>query len=480
MNLLLLPDELLLNIGEQITSESDLNNFHQVNRRFYRMFDEYRYKYNAKYHDGHALYWAGRYGNATTARKSAMAGTSLHPRPWPFTWEGLRGRCDNPLIEKYLKRPLYSNWVDCPLTHAVWWNQPEVTRLLLELRAYPDPTGAPPHRISLPDKLIHQTSLRVPSALQELLEHGVNIDVTGTYSSFHDQTALLRASRYGFLETVELLLKYGADPDKSRESGSGPLHWAARFDFLDIMERLLDAGADINAQMRVIRDTPILHAARNHAYDSVGFLVERGADVNLAGAENHTPLYYVTRSGSPELMEKLLRHGARPDITCLFKALSNWERDDHYKRAKPLLEYGLDPNTPMQTTKGPKFLFPWVFQQWWLDDSVIELLLEHGLDPNLTSPGSYPSLLTVATGEFGYAVPRLMLEHGADPNVANRDGATPLLVAAANRHPKLVEMLLPYGADPNIALRGKSLLDWATKRGRGDIIELLAQNSREQ
>lgn len=123
MSLLLLPDELLLNIGEHITSESDLNNFHQVNRRLYHMFDEYLYIYDAKYHDGLALFWAIRYGNVTVVRKSVMAGTSLHPRPWPFTWVGGR-LSDHSPINKYTRG--YGLWrISDPLTQAVHWNSPK-------------------------------------------------------------------------------------------------------------------------------------------------------------------------------------------------------------------------------------------------------------------------------------------------------------------------------------------------------------------
>lgn len=460
MNFLLLPDELLLNMGEHITSESDLNNFHQVNRRLYRIFDEYRYIYNAKYHDGHALFWAVRYGNVTVVRKSVMAGTSLHPRPWPFTW--VDGELDDHLpIKKYIKTR-YPRVINDPLTQAVRWNQPEVTKTLFELGAYGDWT---------PDKLVREADLETPSALKELLEHGVNPDYRKSYVA-DDRTALFIAAHYGYSRTAELLLKHGADTEKTRYAGSRPLHWAARFNHLDIIELLLDSGADINPQMNIYRETPINSAAKHGAFDAVDLLIERGADANVIGPENRTVLSHVARRGSTDLMEKLLRHGARPDTACLFKALFTRERDDHYKRAKLLLEYGVNPNIPYHGLGGPKLLFPWVFRPR-LGRPVVELLLEHGLDPNLTSPGRNPPLVTVASGKYGYGVVRLMLEHGADPNVANQGGGTPLVIAAANGHLELVEMLLHYGADPNIAVRGQNLLDWAIKRGRGDIAQLL-------
>ena len=467
MNLLLLPDELLLNIGEQITSESDLNNFHQVNRRLYHMFHEYLYIYDAKYHDGLALFSAIRHGNVNVVRKSVMAGTSLDPRPWPFTWVETCLSGHSP-IKKYIRG--YCPWrISDPLTQAVRWNQPEVTKTLLEFRAYQNWPG------SL-HELIYE-AVKTPSALKELLEHGVDPNRTHRCMyKYCDQTALLVAARHGYLEAAKVLLEYGADIEKTRDDEPArirPLHWAARAGHPGVVKLLLDAGAEINPPMTLFRDIPILQAAKHGAFDVVDLLIDRDADFNFVGPENRTVLFYVARRGSTKLMEKLLRHGARPNTACLFEVLFTRERDDHYERAKLLLEYGLDPNIPYPALKGPKFLFPWLFRPLWLGTSVVKLLLEHGLDPNLTSPGSIPPLVTVASGKYGYRVVRLMLEHGADPNVGNPEGGTPLLIAAANEHLELVEMLLHYGADPNIAVRGQSLLGWAIKRGRDDIAQLL-------
>lgn len=473
MGILDLPDELLLSIGEYVTSESDLNSLHQVNHRLYRIFDEYRYKYNAKHHEGHALYWAARYGNATAARKSVIAGTSLDPRPWPFTWLREYPFDRHPSIKEH-NRGAY--WVEDPLTQTIMWNQPAVTKTLLELGAYQKSMSV--NSAGQPERLILWAAARnCVAALKELLRHGVDVNTKKEPPT--ERTALIVAARRGNLETVEALLEHGADteaPDMS--TGWRPLHWAARLGHLSVVKLLLDSGAEIDAQMSRSLDTTILLAAKHYEFDALEILLDRGANLDLAGKDNRTVLFHVIRKGSEELMKTLLCKGARPDITCLFEALSDWERDDHYERAKLLLEYGADPNMPIHTPKGPKYLLPWVLRQWYLNVSVIELLLEYGVDVNITGSGYFPPLLSVVFGEYSLTAARKLLDHGADVNASNEKGETPLLICAAKGNVDIAELLLNHGADPNINVKGQNLLARAAKWGRRDIVELL--NTRER
>lgn len=468
MSLLYLPDELLLSIGEHVISEHDLNSFHQANRRLYLVFDEYRYKYNAKHHEGHALYWAARHGNATAARKSVIAGTSLNPRPWPFTWLREYPFDRHPSIEKYNGGPY---WVEDPLTQTVMWNKPEVTKTLLELGAYQKSMDV--NSAGQPERLILWAAGRnCAASLKELLSHGVDVNTRGDSST--GRTALLVAARRGNLETVEALLQHGADTElQDMLTGWRPLHWAARLGHFSVLGLLLGSGAEIDARMSFSLDTPILLAAKHCEFDAMNMLLDRGANVDFVGIDNRTVLFHVVRKGSTELIKRVLCKGVRPDITCLFEALSNWERDDHYERAKLLLEHGASPNIPLNTPKGPKFLLPWVIRQWYLNVGVTELLLEYGVDVNTTGPGRFTPLLSVVFDEPAFKMAQLLLDHGADPNAANEKGVTPLVICAGKGNVDVSKLLLKHGADPNVDVKGQTLLARAAKWGRGDIVELL-------
>jgi ankyrin repeat protein len=74
---------------------------------------------------------------------------------------------------------------------------------------------------------------------------------------------------------------------------------------------LLDHGADLNPMDEEYRSTPLGFAARWGQRDMVAFLLQRGADPNLAGAAWATPLAWAQRKGHTEIANDLRRAGAR-------------------------------------------------------------------------------------------------------------------------------------------------------------------------
>ena len=63
-----------------------------------------------------------------------------------------------------------------------------------------------------------------------------------------------------------------------------------------------------------------------------------------------------------------------------------------------------------------------------------------------------------------------------ETNIDSQDdkGATPLILAAFNNHPKIVEFLLQKGADASIKDNsGKNALDWATSKDYANVVNVL-------
>ena len=72
------------------------------------------------------------------------------------------------------------------------------------------------------------------------------------------------------------------------------------------------------------------------------------------------------------------------------------------------------------------------------------------------------------------AVVELLLKHKADVNAADKDGATPLLLAAESGHAAVVELLLKHQADVNAAnTYGSTPLHFAALKGSIAVVELL-------
>ena len=62
------------------------------------------------------------------------------------------------------------------------------------------------------------------------------------------QTPLFVAVKFNRINTVKLLLKFGANPDGSHINSSTPVHLAARENFQQVLSILLKYGGDVNGR----------------------------------------------------------------------------------------------------------------------------------------------------------------------------------------------------------------------------------------
>jgi ankyrin repeat protein len=116
-------------------------------------------------------------------------------------------------------------------------------------------------------------------------------------------TSLMLASRYGYSDIVDLLLRYGADVNARDKDGTTALMFASewvkedgRDDFVKIVTLLLDHGAGINVKNRNGNTALILASTASTAgttIDVVKLLLDRGADVHIKNNDSYTALRLV-------------------------------------------------------------------------------------------------------------------------------------------------------------------------------------------
>ena len=306
-------------------------------------------------------------------------------------------------------------------------------------------------------------------------------------------TPLSLAARNGSGPMIDLLLRAGADvarADAAALDGQTLLMLAARTGRVDALKLLVGQGVDVNAVEPRTGTTAVMWAAVEDRADAIRLLAEATADVNARSRLTEyphtppavtdddlepgvsyvgqttlpkgawTPLMYAARQGAANAIRALAEAGADPDVrdpdgtTALILAIIN----GHAAAASALVEKGADVNladrvgmTPLYaavdmhslaSTFGRPDLPPSVVAST-LD--VIRMLLAAGADPNprlagrvlkrvynagdpKLGEGATPFMRAARGGDV--VVMRMLLAAGADPALTQKNGNTPILLAA--------------------------------------------------
>ena len=271
-------------------------------------------------------------------------------------------------------------------------------------------------------RLIDAARHRQPSHVRSLLQERVDVNVAQADGA----TALHWAAHWNDLETADLLLRAGADPDASNEFGVTPLSLACTNASAAMVGRLLAAGANPNA--KGARVPPLMTCARTGSVDAVNALIARKADVNAREPlRDQTPLMWAVSQKHVDVTRVLIAHGA-----------------DVAARSRP--------SGVVVNRANPTDIYTAVV----------------GTVPR---GGSTPLLFAARQGDVESA--RLLLAAGANVNDLLPDGTSALTLAAHSNHAPLVQLLLDRGANPNIIGSGYTALHAAVLRGNLDSVRAL-------
>ena len=312
-----------------------------------------------------------------------------------------------------------------------------------------------------------------PEAVKVLLDHGAMVDAKETW---HGETALMWAAAESHPDVVRMLIEHGAtvnirsntnvwarqNTSEPREKwlplGSlSPLMFAARQGCLECVKILVDAKAHKNAVDPDGISVTLLATINGH-YDVAAYLVDQGAEVNLADRTGRTALYSAVDFHTPP-------QSNRPAPKELDSSVASLDL------IKDLLAHGANVNAALKTAQPYR------------------TKLDRGDDTMLTT-GTTPLLRAAKAGDT--EVVRLLLEKGADPKLATRAGINPAMAAAGlgtkeedttGRHKTeaeiiaSIELCLKAGADVNAQdSRGQTALYGAAEKGYDKVVKYLAEH----
>ncbi|KAL8910111.1 MAG: hypothetical protein Q9171_004572 [Xanthocarpia ochracea] len=131
----------------------------------------------------------------------------------------------------------------------------------------------------------------------------------------YKSTALGYASLTGSKAMVEILLKYGADPNSMNIfNGEPALHCAIDRDSPSVVRLLLDSGSDVDAQWRDGVTALISAAYVGCCTECVDLLLACRPDVDKQDAYGLTALMAAVSNGQSNTAQKILRHIGNIDV----------------------------------------------------------------------------------------------------------------------------------------------------------------------
>jgi ankyrin repeat protein len=147
-----------------------------------------------------------------------------------------------------------------------------------------------------------------------LVKQGVDVNVLGRDDMRMLFWALIKDSVKGF----EFLLRNGATPNAATKVGSEratPLiELAALYEKTDFLQLLLKFGCDPNTSVNYGNRTVIYQAIINERYDGVRLLIEAGADLAHQDSAGDTPVMTAAAADQYRIVYLCLAKGANPEI----------------------------------------------------------------------------------------------------------------------------------------------------------------------
>lgn len=194
------------------------------------------------------------------------------------------------LLERGVDKDLMDDHGECPLSLAAGKGHRVIFQGLLAAGARTDQRTT--HGGATP--LHYAAAFGHAEILLALLEKGADKDAL----DIHGDTPLIRATYNGHLAVVEALLAAGADANvRSNLDRCSALHIAVDKADYGILSALLQRGVSTGTR-DCHGQSPLISAAGIGRVCVVEALIAAGADVNLRGKENASPLHFAAIYGS--------------------------------------------------------------------------------------------------------------------------------------------------------------------------------------
>jgi ankyrin repeat protein len=246
---------------------------------------------------------------------------------------------------------------------------------------------------------------------------------------------------------------------------------AVRSENIDFLKGFKQLPRELLNASDSLGKSPLVYAIEFENHELVSFLLEKGADPNLADAGGAIPLQLAREQNLVDILATLHQH-----------QFADWKNRKN-KFTDDVLLYAIESDNALILEKfltqqtSPDYAFPDtgvpLLTQAIFEDSIacVSLLLANKANPNIhfdTRPA-----LTIAAMFGQYEICKMLLEAGANPDETDGPHTTALMFAAEEGHAEVVKLLLEFGANPNRKdLSNETALDKAVNNQHIDVVRL--------
>lgn len=267
--------------------------------------------------------------------------------------------------------------------------------------------------------------------------------VAETIPAQADLSALCRTNRRLYCLLSDLL-----HATNIKHGNSSALFYGAEGGNLGIVQRMIDLGADVNS---ILQEQTVLESAvcNGHA-DITKYLLEQGAGYRYRRGQPWTPLFSAAAAGETEVVKTFLAHEEVGEQTMPFQAPGT---NGHLAA---MVQSLLMPDEPVKDPERMEFSIALSLAIAGAhDETARALIVDKRADLNFQDRAGR-TLLLWAMSHGRYSLLDPLIKHGADPNITSpSSGRTILEIAISERREEVVASLLAHGqVNPNITTSG--------------------------
>lgn len=265
--------------------------------------------------------------------------------------------------------------------------------------------------------------------VDELIEDENNLKPSNS-----NETPLMIASEYGYVEVVKKIIDKKVDLNFKNNQGITAIHRAINYNHTDVVKLLIDSGADIEITDNEGK-TPLMTAAAFLATGSFELLVKAGAEIDKVDNYGLNALYFSIEPPVEQnsyIIEKSKEYFGEDNVK---------ENNSYPDMTLRLIELGS--NMDFILPNGIHIFFK-VCSNSSID--VVDKFLEKGFDINMKDKEEFTPIIYSSSNKNRDVLPYL-IENGANPVVVVRDGIKATTSYALYCTPEQLQVLKDKGVD---------------------------------